>query len=266
MAFWSINAINKNRKEAVKHLKNFIIFDIETVHDVFMFDSIASDKELQMLSKGEFLPLPFHKVISLSYILIKDGKVEKFLSVFSEDEGFILETFWECFGDAHIIHTDGGNKGITHFPVLVSVNGKDFDMPVIKIRTLQYVEGFRSRTRFFISLYLDKFDKWEREYPQYSNRYTDYHIDIPMDIFGKKISLKNLCYMCNIPVKEKGSGSLVQRFYDDGDYYHIAAYCAEDVKATALLFSYINQFFLRDLYLFPRFYELKDIEPEIKVL
>ncbi len=262
---WSWDSIIEQRKRYTKSFKNFLVFDIETVKDSKMFQEIANEKEKQKDEDGEFLSIPFHRVVSLSYMIIKNGEVIEFKSFSSKNEEFLLQKFWEKFTNSHNFLTQNGKKFITSFPVLITINGKDFDMPVIKARTLKYVSSLdhNDTIKKFISIFLDKFDKWEDNYPRYTNKYTPFHIDIPVDILGKKMSLKNLCYLCSIPVKQEGEGSKVEEYFNDGNLEKIAKYCGEDVKATAMLFSYINTHFLLNAYPFPSLETLENLEPEI---
>ncbi len=262
MEGWSKKDIIARRKSFFEKYKNFFVFDIETVKDESMFDNIANDKEKERDSNGEFLSVPFHKIVAISFMIVKDGNIETFESFSSQNEFTLLNYFWNNYKKAHSFSQN--RSKITRFPVLVSVNGKDFDMPVIKLRSLKYPDKIQER--FFMSIYMDRFDRWEDNYPRYTNRYTPYHIDIPVDIFGRKISLKNLCYLCGIPVKQEGEGGLVQEYYQDGDLEKIAKYCAEDVKATALLFSYINRYLLDCVYNFPDFEEILKINPEVNTV
>ncbi len=266
MSLWSWEEIQEARKEFARDFKNFFVFDIETVKDNHMFNTIADEKEVERDQNGEFLSIPFHKVVSISYMIIKNSEVKEFRSIVSENEQILLQTFWKKFSEAHSFKTENRKRSISIFPVLITVNGKDFDIPVIKARTLKYVSAFEENQliKKFISIFLDKFNRWEDGYPRYTNRYTLFHIDIPVDIFGRKISLKNLCYLCSIPVKQEGKGESVEDYYNDGELLKIAKYCAEDVKATAMLFSYINSHLLFNTYPFPDFDMIKQLEPEIE--
>lgn len=256
---WSWDDILEERNKHLSRFSNFIVFDIETIPDKQMLEEIGNDGEKEKHQNGEFLPIPFHKIVSISYLIIKNGDIKIFKSFVSEKEQFLINNFWDGFRQAYT----GRNGYIEIFPVLITINGKDFDIPVINARSLRYIENIDETYKKYISIFLDKFDKWEDKYPRYTNRYTLYHIDIPLDIFGKKMSLKNLCYLCNIPVKQEGDGSKVEDYFNNGDLEKIARYCSEDVKATAMLFSYINEHFLSSMYPFPSIDDIQDFEPEI---
>ncbi len=257
---WTVEKIKSKRKAFFSKFRNFFIFDIETVPDDEMVKNVGTEEEIEKLENGEFLPTPFHRIVAVSFMTIKNSAVERFISFSSESETSLLNLFWENFKDAHTKE----KNGIKEFPVIITVNGKDFDIPVIKSRSLKHIHHIKYS--FYISIFLDRFDRFENEYPRYTNRYTPYHIDIPLDIFGKKMSLKNLCYLCDISVKTKGSGDKVPHYFKEKKLEKIAQYCLEDVKATAQLFAYINQFFLFGSYYFPSFENISNIEGEIKVI
>lgn len=271
---WGREKIQNRRKDYSKDFTNFLILDIETIRDTQMIDDIHDQKILKKLEEDEnyFIPHPYHRIVAVSIMSIKmpDGDTI-FKSFASEDEKRLLELFWEYYLKAHsfgVYKTQNGDrkKAISRFPVLITVNGKDFDLPVIKLRSLKYIPDFPDHKKFIISTYLDRFDKWENDYPRYTMHHTKFHIDIPIDIFNKKISLKNLCYLCGIPVKQEGDGSKVQDYFDNGELEKIAKYCAEDVKATALLFAYINKHLLYETYLFPDMEFIKSLDGDIQVL
>jgi predicted PolB exonuclease-like 3'-5' exonuclease len=272
---WDRKRIKEERDNFLGRFKNFLILDIETVKDESMIDEISDPKVLRKLEEEEnyFIPHPYHRIVAVSILSIKMDKNNgspvlkkaSFETFVSEDEYLLLDRFWSEYKKAHtIVCPEGKQPFISTFPVLITVNGKDFDMPVIKLRSLKYAD--RIKESFFISIYLDRFDKWEQKYPRYSYTYTNYHIDIPVDIFNKKVSLKNLCYLCGIPVKTEGDGSQVEKYFKDGQLEKIGKYCSEDVKATAVLFSFINRYFLQGMYLFPDGEEILKIDPQIKVL
>ena len=258
---WSWDEIVKRRKSFARRFQNFFIFDIETIKDNKMLQDIGEEKDFEKVENGEFLHFPFHKIVALSYMIIKNREIKEFKSISSEREDFIINIFWQKFKDAHQIEKNGSNGYIKNFPVLITINGKSFDIPAIKVRTLKHINSIDNKA--FISIFMDRFDKWENEYPSYTNRYSVYHIDIPVDIFGSKISLKKLAYLCNIPVKQEGDGKEVEDYYNEGDFERIARYCAEDVKATALLFSFINENLFLNTYNFPSFGEIKSVKEEI---
>jgi len=276
---WTGEDILQKRKEFGDRFFSFLVLDIETVIDEDMFQSIADSREKEKKENGEFLPNPYHKVVAFSYLLVKNKKIDSFCAYVSKDEKKVISKFWEVFRKSHQFTIKDKNRiYIKNFPVLITVNGKDFDLPVLKLRTLKYMRYIDDKQRLdtnkkslsirrFINMYMDKFDKWEEVFPRYTNRYTPYHIDISVDIFGgRKVSLKKLCYLCNIPVKQEGEGDIVFQLFNENNLTQIARYCAEDVKATAMLFAYINKYLLGDVYKFGSFEQIQKQEPTIEEL
>jgi len=265
---WGRERIIKNRKNLYSKFKNFFVLDIETVPDSYMIDSVSDPKVLKKIEEeGDdyFLPLPYHRVVAVSILTVKNSRDPSFKTFISQNEFELLNHFWKEFKKAHsFVKAENSKPAVSVFPVIITINGKDFDLPVIKLRSLKYAKDLDEK--FFISIYLDRFDRWENSYPRYTLFHTQYHIDIPVDIFGRKVSLKNLCYLCNIPVKTEGEGSQVKEFFTKGDLEKIGYYCSEDVKATAMLFSYINAHFLQNSYHFPSLQQISDLKPEIMVL
>ncbi len=259
MEGWGKLQIQKRRKSYFARYTNFFIIDIETIKDKSMLDDVASEEELKKAENGEFLPAPFHQVVAISYMIVKNRKILDYKSVASKDEFKLINTFWTNFAKSH----SGKDGKIFRFPVLITFNGKDFDIPVLKIRTLKYIPYLDHK--YFVSIFFDRFDKWEDNYPTYGNRYSNYHIDLATDFFGKKVSLKKLCYLCGIPVKTEGDGSQVENWFYEDNLHKIATYCAEDVLAIAKLFSYINQHLLANSYLFPLIDEFENLEADISI-
>ncbi len=266
---WNWDMIRKKRKDSFEKFQNFFIFDIETVKDESMFESIADEKEIKIDQDGDFLPIPFHRVVSVGTMIVKNRDIICFETVSTENEKEALKFFWIKYKESFdFVQEKDPNDGkvkshISRFPVLISINGKGFDIPTIIVRTLKHIPFFEEGLRKFVSIHLDRFDTWEKEFPKYSYRYTRFHIDIPEDIFGRKISLKNLCYLCGIPVKQEGTGKGVSQMFLRRDLKKIGAYCSEDVLATAKLFAYINQHLLYSSYIFPEFEKFKDLTPVI---
>ena len=230
---------------------SFLVFDIETIKDIPMIEAIA-DEELKkkLIEDGEFPAPHFHRVVSIS-VLTYDGKESLFKSWCYSDEEKVLNFFWRAFSKLHQ-------------PKLVTFNGKGFDLPVLILRSLQFPSMLETKEvdRTFRIL-TDASDKWENNQPNYLNRYTKYHIDL-IELFGlyRRFSLKAICYLCNIPVKTEGEGNKVEQMFYDGKFEDIARYCAEDVKATALLFSYLNKHIFKNND-FLDFEEIQKLEPEI---
>lgn len=230
---------------------SFLVFDIETVKDVPMIEELANDEQKKkLLEDGEFPPLHFHKVVSVS-VLAYNGKNTVFRGWCYENEKDVIKFFWKAFSKLKQ-------------PKLITFNGKGFDLPVLILRSLQFPEMLEyEEVGNAFKILTDSSDKWEDKKPNYFHKYTKYHIDL-IELFGiyRKFSLKALCYLCNIPVKTEGEGNKVEQMFYDGKFEEIARYCAEDVKATALLLSYLNKYIFKNND-FLDFEFLQNLQPEI---
>ncbi len=236
-------------------MKSFLIFDIETILDNEMVQETASDKVKENIKEGKFPPVQFHKVVSISVMSIYENKDIKFASWCFDDEKKVLEKFWKGF-------LAFNQRNQNSHPAFISFNGKNFDIPVLILRSLQFPDMLEGLGEVF-SFLTDDSDQWEREKPNYFNRYTKYHIDL-IELFGtfRTLSLKTVCYLCGIPVKEEAEGNKVEQLFHDGNYEKIAKYCAEDVKATALLYAYLNKYIFKK-----EFVSYEDIlDKEAKIL
>ncbi|HBD2728155.1 TPA: 3'-5' exonuclease, partial [Campylobacter jejuni] len=143
------------------------VFDCESVPDVELIrktlgfegsDLEVSLKALQWQkeqSGSEFLPLPYHKIISICAVLSDNfGKFIKVNKIDGQNEKEMIENFFNFIEN--------------YEPKLVSFNGKNFDMPVLVLRALKY--NLKAAT------YLDtQSDKWNN----YKTRFSELkHCDL----------------------------------------------------------------------------------------
>jgi len=197
----------------------YFVFDIETIKDNSLLSVAGSDRDKEKAENGEFLNPVFHKPICFSFMAFRKEKFLAFKTYVGE-EAKVVKAFWEAV-----------NKVIKKNPVFVTFNGKNFDFPVMLLRGIRLAEA---DTKEAIKYYLNDSDKWENNRPNYTNKFTKYHIDL-MEVFGVKASLHALCSLYGIPVKTETHGSNVEKLYANGEYEKIAKYCAEDVLATTRL-------------------------------
>ncbi|WP_022846825.1 ribonuclease H-like domain-containing protein [Desulfurobacterium sp. TC5-1] len=197
----------------------YFVFDIETVKDCRLLELAGSDRDKERAENGEFVNPVFHIPICFSFMAFNQKKLFAFESHAGREEK-IVRTFWNKVG-----------KVINRNPIFVSFNGKNFDLPVMVVRGIKLAD---EEVKKVIRYYMEDSDKWEKERPNYTRKYTRYHIDL-MEAFGIKTSLKALCTLFEIPVKTEAHGSEVEELYKDGELKKIATYCAEDVLATARL-------------------------------
>ncbi len=242
------------------------VFDIESVPDIDLlrdkYGFAGSEVEIcqqafntqKEKSGSEFLPVPFHRIISIACVMCdefghfnrvgsfgKNAKEEFLASLDSQNtpscaqdftntldrfEENLLREFWKFF-----------NK---HQPALVSFNGRGFDLIALTLRAMRYnIEA---------SAYFEKHnpqfnkDKWENYRSRYSERF---HTDLLESLgnFGsvRALNLDTLCQMCKIVGKFDMQGSQVfEIFYGSENtpnakklaLEQIESYCQSDVLNT----------------------------------
>ncbi|MEJ5366582.1 MAG: hypothetical protein WHS86_15920 [Desulfosoma sp.] len=270
------------RKDSVGRITTFLVFDIETVPDTEMVEVVGKDKEKEKLqcmragqngepvAQGAFLQPHFHQIVAVSTLVIKpsgDGAFSLDLASAHGSEMELIKHFWLRFREAMLYEVRPQNViNILGFPCLVSFNGTRFDMPAIVARTLKYARHLDPLERGRVALYCDNYDKWEDKAANYRNRYTKYHVDLCWEIMdgsNTPISLAAACYLAGIPVKTGMGGKDVWKAHHEGKHQEIAEYCAEDVMATAQLFSIWNEVFLGGRFNFPTREKLSGLEPKI---
>lgn len=226
----------------------YLIFDIETIDDIEAIEQsecpkwgvktydeyVQKMKEFNPKQIKIFVKHVFHRVVCISLTYLQfSNEIVKTTCFKGEDELEILNNFWKVFNSSN------SNGYIT----LVTFNGKNFDMPVINLRSLKYIDKLKLDSLFGIRNYHNTSDKWENNRPNYLNRYSKYHIDLQKDIdpsYGNYFSLANICAINDIQVKTSAHGSEVQELFDKKDWDTIEKYCNEDTLATSdLLLRYL---------------------------
>nr|WP_170161467.1 3'-5' exonuclease [Campylobacter insulaenigrae] len=203
------------------------VFDCESIPDVelikkihyFSGDDLSISKQALQKQKeesaNEFLPLPFHKIVSICAVLAdKFGNFIKVSKIKGENEKQMLEDFFNFIKK--------------YQPRLISFNGKNYDMPLFVIRALKY--------NVDASAYLDVSDKWDN----YKSKYAENkHCDLleSLGSFGQKgLKLDTLCTMANLPGKYDVSGDQVLELFYKNEIEKIHEYCESDVLNTYMLF------------------------------
>ena len=243
-----------------------ITFDIETIPDESLIVQVLGEeadtfedvleKRRQKYKKETvedvFFPPVFHEVVCISYLIRltnKDGTVSRFFSAFSPalGEQNIISRFWKTLGKLIAIceeyKANLSSDDWSGFTSIITYNGRVFDIPVLIARTLKHKDVILQQkvgdkdVELGLTVFLDDTDRFEKEKASYLSRYSKYHIDL-IDLLGgrSKHTLQALCSLCNIPVKNQGKATEVTKFYKAGEFEKIARYCAEDVKATYMLF------------------------------
>lgn len=205
-----------------------LVFDIETIPDVTtgkrLYPEIASLDEEQALTalialreqeaNSPFMRQPLHKVACLSFLWVENGQMTlKSLSLENHSEEQILQTFFRAFDKQ---------------PILVSWNGKGFDIPVIMYRALQYDI---SVPKFFNEM-------GDMKYNNYLNRYHDRHTDlmVKMAMGATFQPLDIVASLCGFAGKQDIDGTMVVGLVKNAEWQMLTTYCESDVINTWLLY------------------------------
>jgi predicted PolB exonuclease-like 3'-5' exonuclease len=221
--------------------QNLFVFDIETVPDLKAARNLlglekSSDKEVSAAitkyhldltdQKNPFLRQPFHKVIVISFLeaeIIRDFSGQEYYRLIDIRSG----------GDLLATEADLVKGFFSHLKKnlsrLVSFNGKNFDLPVLKYAAMKHeIEA--------AWLYKTG-DKWNNYNQKYS---LDWHCDLAdaFSDFGAsaKVKMNELCAAFNLPGKLGVDGSMVDQFYQENRLQEIRDYCETDVLNTYLLY------------------------------
>lgn len=203
------------------------VFDCESIvdtqlvrrlHDFKGDDYELSKQMLELYEKEQgtsFLPLPFHKIISICATLCDSfGSFIKVDKISGDDEKSLVSNFFKIIED--------------YEPRLVSFNGKNYDMPLLVLRALKY--------NIKASAYLSQEDKWNN----YKTRYSELkHCDLLESLGGfgiRGLKLDTICSMASLPGKYDVNGSDVLELYYKNELEKIHEYCESDTLNTYMLF------------------------------
>ena len=204
------------------------IFDCESILDTELIrriyglsgDDFEISKEAMSLNLEkngtEFMPLPFHKVVSICAVITDSfGTFKKVNKIDGENEACMIENFFKFIDDFE--------------PKLVSFNGKNYDMPLLVLRALKH--------NIKASTYLDTNDKWNN----YKSKYSELkHCDLLESLAGGSIArglrLDTICAMANLPGKYDIHGDKVLELFYQNELEKIHEYCESDVLNTFMLY------------------------------
>jgi predicted PolB exonuclease-like 3'-5' exonuclease len=186
--------------------QTLLLADIEAVKDKHVLADWPEEKWPP--------PVGWH-VVAIGVLVAKLSKTSEGVSVYVEKTGCItgpedqiIHRFWTFFD--------------RHEPLLVTWNGRGYDVPVLLQRAL--IRGVPT----------PKWFQAGRRYESYSYRYSaNWHCDLmdqfsgygactrtPMDLFARAMGL---------PGKLGGNGADVEAMFEAGEIENIAAYCECDV-------------------------------------
>jgi len=211
-------------------MPGYFIFDIETIPDDKFWppapESDSDDKPAKKRAKGTdeeapakkeaFPPPPVHRPIVLAYVMFTGGAVS--IGDLAYDEGVSPDA-----GERKLLEQWNGLMKI-QVPVLVSFNGRGFDLPVLQARSLRHgvsQDWYHNRNyRYRYS---------EEHHVDLCDQLADYGATRPskLDLYARLIGL---------PGKYGVDGSQVHAMWKDGKYEDIIKYCYTDVFQTAFVF------------------------------
>ena len=197
--------------------KDYLVLDIETVPDSARWarpePSGGGPQAGTPFPSDWFPPTWAHRIIVIGCLWLDESYRLKKLGVVGEhgDEAHILEDFTRFIDKTR--------------PILVTYNGRTFDLPVIAVRSLHHAVPMR----------------WYYQERGVRYRYSEEgHIDLCDWIADhgatRSMSLDALAKLIGLPGKVGVDGSQIEGLYKAGQLKAIQNYCLADVAQTALLF------------------------------
>ena len=171
---------------------------------------------------SEFLPVCFHRVVSISAVMADGfGRFLRVSTLDGESERDRIAKFLTFIEDFN--------------PRLVSFNGRGFDLPMIMARAMCY--DLSAAAYFETNDRDNNKSKWENYRSRYDGRF---HLDLLDHIsdFGavRGLKLDHICASVGLPGKYDVHGDQVLQLYYAGEQAKIDEYCRSDVLNTYWLF------------------------------
>lgn len=197
-------------------MSGYLVFDIETVPDSTLWKPSPPKTSRSKKAEDQFPPLYAHRPIAIGYALFDEGlQLQNFGCAQSDDEPGLINNFSEWVA--------------TLPAVLVTFNGRGFDVPVLGLRALRHglVQRYNTqahRKRYAEEHHLDLFEALT-EYGALGR--SGFSLDMCSQVIG-------------LPGKGEDKGTAVLGLYNKGEHAKINAYCRQDVaRTTFLLFRYL---------------------------
>ena len=171
---------------------------------------------------SEFLPVCFHRVVSISAVMADGfGRFLRVSTLDGDNERDKIAKFLAFIEDFN--------------PRLVSFNGRGFDLPMIMARAMCY--DLSAAAYFETNDRDNNKSKWENYRSRYDGRF---HLDLLDHIsdFGavRGLKLDHICASVGLPGKYDVHGDQVLQLYYSGEQAKIDEYCRSDVLNTYWLF------------------------------
>jgi predicted PolB exonuclease-like 3'-5' exonuclease len=204
----------------------YLAFDLETVVDAELarraWGLTGTDREVRAAARArqlektqgrsDFLKPLFHRIVALG------------MAAWSPVTGARKVNAWAGHGEAEML--DLFLAALTDHPVLVSWNGRGFDVPVVMHRALLHQVATAT-------LYGAANGKgWEK----YHYRYDGPHLDVADALTGfgnaGMATLEEMALACGLPGKQDVSGADVEALYETEQWDGLRTYVSSDASQT----------------------------------
>lgn len=214
---------------------NVLVFDIETVPDValgrrlYNLEGIADAEVAEQMfmrrrqqteGQSDFLRHHLHRIVAISVLLNAGGKLSLWsLGEADASEQELIRRFYE---------------GIDRYsPMLVSWNGKGFDLPVLHYRSLLHAVP---AARYWETGAEDQSFRWNNYLSRYHERHTDLMDVLSGYEYRAAAPLDEVAVMIGLPGKMGMQGGAVWEKFQAGGIRAIRDYCETDVLNTYLIY------------------------------
>ncbi len=225
----SENLASNSAQDAALNALNFKIYGEQLIFNAdkskILNHKLLSLRAMEIFKEktgSEFLPVCFHRVVSISAVMADGfGRFLRVSTLDGENERDKIEKFLAFIEDFN--------------PRLVSFNGRGFDLPMIMARAMCY--DLSAAAYFETNDRDNNKSKWENYRSRYDGRF---HLDLLDHIsdFGaiRGLKLDHICASVGLPGKYDVHGDQVLQLYYAGEQAKIDEYCRSDVLNTYWLF------------------------------
>ena len=225
----SENLASNSAQDAALNALNFKIYGEQPIFNAdkskILNHKLLSLRAMEIFKEktgSEFLPVCFHRVVSISAVMADGfGRFLRVSTLDGENERDKIAKFLAFIEDFN--------------PRLVSFNGRGFDLPMIMARAMCY--DLSAAAYFETNDRDNNKSKWENYRSRYDGRF---HLDLLDHIsdFGaiRGLKLDHICASVGLPGKYDVHGDQVLQLYYGGEQAKIDEYCRSDVLNTYWLF------------------------------
>ena len=225
----SENLVSNSAQDLALNALNFKIYGEQPIFNAdiskILNHKLLSLRAMEIFKEktgSEFLPVCFHRVVSISAVMADGfGRFLRVSTLDGENERDKIAKFLAFIEDFN--------------PRLVSFNGRGFDLPMIMARAMCY--DLSAAAYFETNDRDNNKSKWENYRSRYDGRF---HLDLLDHIsdFGavRGLKLDHICASVGLPGKYDVHGDQVLQLYYAGEQAKIDEYCRSDVLNTYWLF------------------------------